>query len=111
MKSKNNHIIKLNFYKKEEIFNFLETDFLTIKNKNLLINLCNISQISRQEIEPLILASQKFKEAENKSFVVVLCQISHEEFPENFTIVPTEQEAFDVIEMEEIERDLFNEIN
>lgn len=110
MNSQNTPTRKVNFSKKEEIFSFLEKELPLIKNTNLIINLCEIPQISLQEIEPLISASEQFKEAEKKSFVVVLCQISHEEFPENFTIAPTEQEAFDIIEMEEIERDLFKEI-
>ncbi len=41
-----------------------------------------------------------------KSFVLVTNSISYEEAPENLSLVPTLQEAKDVIEMEEIERDL-----
>jgi len=41
-----------------------------------------------------------------KSFVLVTNSISYEEAPENLSLVPTLQEAKDLIEMEEIERDL-----
>ncbi|MDO7612128.1 MAG: ribonuclease Z, partial [Flavobacteriaceae bacterium] len=41
-----------------------------------------------------------------KSFVLVTNAISYEDTPESLSVVPTLQEAKDVIEMEEIERDL-----
>jgi|TARA_B110000971_G_C19996626_1_gene494646 hypothetical protein len=46
-----------------------------------------------------------FKKAA-KSFILVTNAISYEEAPEDLSVVPTIQEAKDVIEMEEIERDL-----
>jgi len=41
-----------------------------------------------------------------KSFLIVTSNIKLEDIPEELFIVPTIQEAYDVIEMEEIERDL-----
>ena len=41
-----------------------------------------------------------------KSFVLVTNAISYEDTPESLSVVPTLQEAKDVIEMEKIERDL-----
>ena len=42
----------------------------------------------------------------NLSFVVVSTQLNQDDFEDNFSIVPTLQEAHDYIEMETLERDL-----
>ena len=49
--------------------------------------------------------SKKHKLAK-KSFVIVTDKISYDVAPEELSITPTIQEAHDIIEMEEIERDL-----
>lgn len=41
-----------------------------------------------------------------KSFVIVAGGVDYDSFPETLAVVPTIQEAHDVIEMDEIERDL-----
>ena len=41
-----------------------------------------------------------------KSFVLVTDKVTYEDVPEEINLVPTIQEAKDIIEMEEIERDL-----
>ncbi|KAG1649364.1 Aspartate carbamoyltransferase [Nymphon striatum] len=48
----------------------------------------------------------KSHKATNKSFVVVTDKVAYDEVPEEIVVVPTLQEARDIIEMEEIERDL-----
>ena len=42
----------------------------------------------------------------NHSFVVVSAQLNQDDFEDDFTVVPTLQEAHDYIEMEQMERDL-----
>jgi len=42
----------------------------------------------------------------NLSFVVVSTQLNQDDFEDNFSVVPTLQEAHDYIEMETLERDL-----
>ena len=44
--------------------------------------------------------------AKGKSFVLVSDLISYGDIPDEISLVPTVQEAKDLIEMEEIERDL-----
>ncbi|MCL7752995.1 hypothetical protein [Polaribacter sp. Z022] len=46
------------------------------------------------------------KKQNGTSFVIISSDIDIDDFPENLNIVPTLQEAEDVIEMEDIERDL-----
>ncbi|CAN0606593.1 unnamed protein product, partial [Ectocarpus sp. 12 AP-2014] len=41
-----------------------------------------------------------------QSFVLVSDKVSYDDVPEEINLVPTLQEARDVVEMEEIERDL-----
>ena len=40
------------------------------------------------------------------SFVIVTDKVNLDEIPDEIVVVPTMQEAYDIIEMEEIERDL-----
>ena len=42
----------------------------------------------------------------SKSFVLVTDKVTYDDVPDKITVVPTLQEAVDIIEMEEIERDL-----
>ena len=44
--------------------------------------------------------------AKRKSFVLVSNKVSFDEVPDEICVVPTLREARDIIEMEEIERDL-----
>jgi hypothetical protein len=46
------------------------------------------------------------KKENGTSFVLVNTEIDVDNFPENFNIVPTLQEAVDILEMEAIEREL-----
>lgn len=73
----------------------LSSDF-----RHIILDLSKFSTVSEERF-------QKFTNfgktaAQNGSFVI-LCQL---EYLDDFLIVPTLQEAFDVIEMEEIERQL-----
>jgi len=55
----------------------------------------------------LLFLSLAVKKKENgTSFVLVNSNINIDDFPENFNITPTIQEAIDIIEMEAMEREL-----
>jgi len=104
VKEKNNNIV----FKKisEEINGFVDKilDQKTLfKDKNVVIDLEDISLRPSQLIEFEELA--EVQRLQKKSFVIV-ADIDFDEIDENIIVVPTLQEAFDVIEMEEIERDL-----
>ena len=72
---------------------------------NLILDFSNNINI---EIEEILLLSPQCKNHNNnnKSFVVVSSNIDIERMSNNLVVVPTFQEAIDVIEIEEIERDL-----
>lgn len=76
-----------------------------IKNDNIIVNLFSVKDIQKNAINDFLLVSNKHKLAK-KSFVIVTDKVSIDESPEELSIVPTLQEAYDIIEMEEIERDL-----
>jgi len=76
------------------------------KDTNLIVDISQNSQITNKDVLMFEKLSSLHKKGK-KSFVLVL----HEEFDFNAAtdkvmIVPTLQEAHDVVEMEEIERDL-----
>jgi len=76
-----------------------------IKNDNIIVNLFSVKEIQETAINDFLLVSKKHK-ASKRSFVIVSNTISHNGIPEELSFVPTLQEAHDIIEMEEIERDL-----
>lgn len=73
------------------------------KDKNIIIDLEETALRPSEIIpfEPLAVLQNKQK----KSFVIV-ADIDFDEVSEEIIVVPTLQEGFDIIEMEEIERDL-----
>ena len=76
-----------------------------IKKDQLIINLFSFSKFSADDVLEFLNLSNTHREA-NKSFVLVTDKVSYDEIPEEICVVPTIQEARDIIEMEEIERDL-----
>lgn len=96
----------------EELSQILETQ-LKKQTKNVIINFENVETISTQAAEMLAEMASKYMEA-NSSFV--LCQISPSikivldemELLDILNVTPTESEAWDIVQMEEIERELFS---
>jgi hypothetical protein len=90
-----------------ENFVFLLKPLLPIqlKDKNLIIDLLDYKLISLKDLLLFQNISDTHKEA-NKSFVIVNDALNANSLPEEIMVVPTLQEAEDMIEMEEIEREL-----
>ncbi|WP_103864210.1 ribonuclease Z [Aquimarina sp. I32.4] len=83
----------------------LENKYESLKNDNIIINLFTLEQISIDDVNEFLLLSNKHKNTKH-SFVIVTEKISYDDVSSDMTIVPTLQEAYDLVEMEEIERDL-----
>ncbi|PQJ23166.1 ribonuclease Z [Tenacibaculum sp. SG-28] len=107
------HIVK---HKNYTLVNTEETNFelflkefqkhYTSINKNhLIINISSKNNFSDENIL-LFLIYSELQNKNGKSFVVVSDEANIDNFPEDFNIVPTELEALDIIEMEDIQRDL-----
>jgi anti-anti-sigma factor len=82
--------------------------------KNVVLSLKDIENIDNAAAEKLVSIQQRFYE-NNASFVVCELQKRVEEFLdqdellEMMNVTPTESEAWDVVQMEEIERELLDE--
>ncbi|NHF59792.1 ribonuclease Z [Flavobacteriaceae bacterium TP-CH-4] len=76
-----------------------------IKNDNIIVNLFSFSKLKADDLLEFLQLSDQHRKS-NKSFVLVTNKVGYEEVPDKMIVVPTLQEAKDIIEMEEIERDL-----
>jgi anti-anti-sigma factor len=93
------------------------TDFLNpyLQNdvKNIVLNLKDLHSIDEISGEMLVKAQQKFYE-NNASFVICCMQKPVESFLDSVNLLemmnntPSESEAWDIVQMEEIERELLD---
>lgn len=83
----------------------IENRYDEIKHDNIIVNLFSLGNLTKSDLVEFLQLSKKHRAAK-RSFVIVTNKISTDELPEAIMTVPTLPEAFDVIEMEEIERDL-----
>jgi len=88
-----------------ELVAALTKKYDTLKNDNIIVNLFSLKKITSIDIAEFLLLSRKHKKAKY-SFVIVNGSIAYNEAADEITITPTLQEAHDLIQMEEIERDL-----
>ena len=84
--------------------NFREA-YPRLKNDHLILNLFSFGKLTTSDVLEFLELSNEHR-ARGKSFVLVTNAISYEHVPDEISLVPTLKEARDVIEMEEIERDL-----
>lgn len=83
----------------------IEADYDKYKNGHFIINLTSLNPISLQDIIEFLRLSNNHR-GDKKSFVIVSDQVNLDEMPDEIVVVPTMHEAYDIIEMEDIERDL-----
>jgi anti-anti-sigma factor len=82
--------------------------------KNVVLNLSGVKTIGEEAAETVVRTQQKFYESE-ASFVV--CELTKEvedfldktDLLELMNVTPTESEAYDILQMEEIERELLGD--
>lgn len=90
------------------------TVYLQNDVKNLVLNLAAVEDIKLPAIETIIKIQQQFYE-NNASFVVCELQpqvesyLDEQELLEILSSTPTESEAWDIVQMEEIERELLDD--
>ncbi len=91
---------------KNEILPYLEK-----KIKSLIINLTLVSEVDKNTAEMIVVLQKRFYD-DNASFVICEMQKSVQKIFEQLkflhviNIAPTESEAWDIVQMEEIEREL-----
>jgi len=76
-----------------------------IKTENVVVDLRSFNNITSGELLAFMELSNLHR-AENKSFVLVSAGVGIDELPEELVVVPSLQEAEDMIQMDEIQRDL-----
>jgi len=88
--------------------------YLQVTPRNVVVNLKDVKSIEEEAAECLVKSQQHFYEA-GASFV--LCELTPEveqfldehDLLELMNVTPTESEAGDIVQMEEIERELLDE--
>ena len=81
--------------------------------KNLVLNLKNVQNWDEAVIEHISMAQGQFYE-QNTSFVICALsnplqdQLDQTDYAELLNMTPTESEAWDIVQMEEIERELLD---
>ncbi|RKS98288.1 ribonuclease Z [Flavobacterium sp. 123] len=79
--------------------------FKSYEKHNVIIDLLHCTALTVDEIKLFLPLSKQQKKAK-KSFIVVASDFDYNAVPAKLAVVPSLLEAHDIIEMEEIERDL-----
>ncbi|MNL16800.1 hypothetical protein D3C87_1378560 [compost metagenome] len=79
--------------------------FKTFEKQNIIIDLSADSNLSESDLK-LFLPLSKQQKKSKKSFVIVVSDLDFNSISDKLVVVPSLLEAHDIIEMEEIERDL-----
>lgn len=94
--------------RKEDVSDFalhLEKNHDKFKEDNVVIDILKYGTLSLEELLGFLKLSNAHRKGRH-SFVIVNDTINIDRVPEELVVVPTLQEAEDIIQMEEIERDL-----
>jgi len=88
-----------------ELIKKIQALYPKFKNNNIIISLTSLKPIGLEDILEFLQLSNQHRKAK-QSFVIVSDKIDLNIVPDELIVVPTVNEAFDIIEMEEMERDL-----
>ncbi len=88
--------------------------YINIKNKikgfskeHLIVNFSKLNNIKLDDILQFFDIAKE-KRASHTSFIIITSGVSIDEVPDEINIVPTLNEAIDILEMDAIERDLMD---
>lgn len=104
-KRKNYTLILLEKESFSAFFDIIKENKKKIEQEHIIIDFSKKNDITEKEI---LLFSNLIAEHKNNnlSFILVYPKVNIDNFPEDFNIVPTLKEAEDVLDMENIQRDL-----
>ncbi|XCF04984.1 ribonuclease Z [Tamlana crocina] len=88
-----------------ELVKKIQESYSKIKNYNIIVVLTSLKPLRQDDIVEFLQISNTHR-GSKKSFVIVNNKIDLDSVPDEIVVVPTIQEAHDIIEMEEMERDL-----
>ncbi|WP_159023434.1 ribonuclease Z [Formosa sp. L2A11] len=83
----------------------MEDSYSKFKNDNVIVNLSSLDKLTLEQIIEFLQISNTHRKAKH-SFVLVSDKTNLEQPIEEIVVVPTLEEAYDIIEMEDMERDL-----
>ena len=86
--------------------NLVKAHYKNMHQQNIVIDLSAIEALNPKHVLEFSELNTYNKETVLKSFVVVVGTMSVSKIPDDIATAPTLQEALDIVEMEEIERDL-----
>lgn len=84
---------------------YLEKNHSRFAKDNVVVDILKYGQLTLEELLSFLKPSNQHRK-NNHSFVIVNDAINIDRVPEELVVVPTLLEAEDIIQMEEIERDL-----
>lgn len=84
---------------------FLQSIHSNFKDDNIVVDILKYGELHLNELLEFLELSNEHRKG-RRSFVIANDAINIEKVPEELLVVPTLQEAEDIIQMEEIERDL-----
>jgi len=76
-----------------------------LENHHLILNLLSLTRVDANDLMEFLEFSQKHKSAK-KSFVLVANAVDYDKVHMDLSVAPSLKEAYDIIEIEDIERDL-----
>lgn len=88
-----------------EFLDKVNNQYSSFKDHNLILDISHDKSVDVKSIKIFSELAKKHKKAK-KSLVFVVPDIDYNKVPMSITVVPTQLEANDLIEMDEIERDL-----
>lgn len=88
-----------------ELVKKLEALYPKFKNDNVIVALTGLKQLKLEDVVEFLNLSNIHR-GKKHSFVIVSSRIDLNIVPDELIVVPTMKEAYDIIEMEEMERDL-----
>lgn len=88
-----------------ELVKKLQALYPKFKKNNIIVCLSTLNILGLQDIVEFLEVSNIHRSSK-QSFIIVSDKIDLDTVPDDILLVPTIQEAYDIIEMEEMERDL-----
>lgn len=76
-----------------------------VKKNHLILNLLSLTKVNANDLLEFLEFSRAHKQA-NKSFVLVANAVDFDQVHMELSVAPSLKEAYDIIEIEDIERDL-----
>lgn len=88
-----------------ELVKKMQTMYPKFKNDNVIVNLSIMRKMTLDDLGEFLDISNQHRHAKH-SFVVVTDKVNLNDIPDDLIVVPTLKEAYDIVDMEEMERDL-----